>query len=213
MQTNSGILCSSVPLVSSTVLLWISCQPSSSSWVRGGICSFYSSPLVYSLFLVNLDSPHRVFEFCIPVEDSMDVIVSFVCSSVSSVLTVPNDVSAILLRLGVAGLKRTWDQKLSSGLLLTFTITLLFQFRFVETEQYWLFILTFFRTCERLVRAMLLGMSNCRPWHSTVSCQLPTVSCHEHPRADHFDRSPLRVKVKVTSTSWLRMGRRCPTPP
>ena len=28
-------------------------------------------------FLGNLDSPHRVFEFCIPVEDSMDVIVSF----------------------------------------------------------------------------------------------------------------------------------------
>ena len=29
------------------------------------------------LFLGNFDSPHRVFEFCIPVEDSMDVIVSF----------------------------------------------------------------------------------------------------------------------------------------
>ena len=40
----------------------------------------------------------------------------------------------------------TWDQKLSSGLLLTFMTTHLFQFRFAGTEQYWLFTLTFFRT-------------------------------------------------------------------
>ena len=31
----------------------------------------------------------------------------------------------------VVGLKRTWDQRLSSGLLLTFMTTHLFQFRFV----------------------------------------------------------------------------------
>ena len=55
--------------------------------------------------------------------------------------------------LGVVGLKRTWDQKLSSGSLLTFMSTHLFQFRFAETEQHWLFSLTFFRTCERLARA------------------------------------------------------------
>ena len=42
----------------------------------------------------------------------------------------------------VTGLKRTWDQKLSSRLLLTFMST---HFRFAATEQY----------C--LVRAMLLG--------------------------------------------------------
>ena len=103
----------------------------------------------------------------------------------SSLLTVPNDDSGILSRLGVVGLKRTWDQKLSSGLLLTFMSTHFFKFRFAEIEQYWLITLTFFRKCERLVRAMLLGMSNCRPWHSAVSRQLSTVSCHEHPRADH----------------------------
>ena len=46
----------------------------------------------------------------------------------------------------LVGLKRTWDQKLSSGLLLTFMTTHLFQFRFADTEQYWLITLTFFRT-------------------------------------------------------------------
>ena len=60
------------------------------------------------------------------------------CSSVSSLLTVPNDDSGILLRLGVAGLQRTWDQKLSSGLLLTFTFTLLFKFRNAQQFLVWL---------------------------------------------------------------------------
>ena len=46
----------------------------------------------------------------------------------------------------LVGLKRTWDQKLSSGLLLTFMTTHFFQFRFSETEQHWLITLTFFRT-------------------------------------------------------------------
>ena len=67
--------------------------------------------------------------------------------AVSSLLTVPNDDSGILSRLGVVGLKRTWDQKLSSGSLLTFMSTHFFQFRFAETEQCWLITLTFFRTC------------------------------------------------------------------
>ena len=91
----------------------------------------------------------------------MDVVVSFSSSSgseaVSSLLFVPNDDSGILSWLGVVGLKRTWDQELSSGLLLTFMSTHIFQFRFAVTEQYWLFALTFLRTCERLIRAMLLG--------------------------------------------------------
>ena len=44
------------------------------------------------------------------------------------------------------GLKMAWDQELSSGLiLLTFTLTLLFQFRFADTEPCWLFTSTFFR--------------------------------------------------------------------
>ena len=43
----------------------------------------------------------------------------------------------------VVCLKRTWDQKLSSGLLLMFMTTHLFQFRFADTEQYWLTTLTF----------------------------------------------------------------------
>ena len=38
-----------------------------------------------------------------------------------SLLTVPNDDPGILSWLGVVGLKRTWDQKLSSGLLITFS--------------------------------------------------------------------------------------------
>ena len=42
---------------------------------------------------------------------------------------------------------------LQPGSLLTFMSTHFFQFRFAETEQYWLFTLTFFRTCERLARA------------------------------------------------------------
>ena len=41
---------------------------------------------------------------------------------------------------------RTWDLKLSSGLLLTLMTTHLFQFRFADAEQYWLFTLTFFRS-------------------------------------------------------------------
>ena len=48
----------------------------------------------------NLDSPHRVFEFCIPVEVSMDFVVSFSSSSgseaVSSLFAVPGDGSGIL---------------------------------------------------------------------------------------------------------------------
>ena len=54
----------------------------------------------------------------------------------SSLLTVPYDDSGILSKLGAIGLKRTWDQKLSSGSLLTFMSTHFFQFRFAETEQY-----------------------------------------------------------------------------
>ena len=34
----------------------------------------------------NLDSPHRVFEFCIPVEVSMDVVVSFSAARFNSAL-------------------------------------------------------------------------------------------------------------------------------
>ena len=102
----------------------------------------------------NLDSPHSVFEFCTPVEVNMNVVFSFFCSCVSqavnSLLTGLNDDFGILSWLGVVGLKRTWVQKLTSGLLLRFMTTPLFQI----------------------------------------------------PR-----------RVRVTSTSWLRMGRRRPRPP
>ena len=50
----------------------------------------------------------------------------------------------------LVGLKRTWDQKLSSGLLLTFMTTHLFQFRFADAEQYWLITWTFFRSQQIL---------------------------------------------------------------
>ena len=101
----------------------------------------------------NLDSPHRVFESCIPVEVSMDVVVSFLQQGQKQcvpLLTVPNDDSGMLSWLGVVGLKRTWDQKLSSGLLLTFMTVHFFQFRFAATEQHWhpswFFTSPFFRT-------------------------------------------------------------------
>ena len=48
--------------------------------------------------------------------------------------------------LAVVGLKRTWDQKLSSDLLLTFMTVHLFQFCFADAEQHCLFTLTFVRT-------------------------------------------------------------------
>ena len=61
----------------------------------------------------NLDSPHRVFEFCIPIEVSMEVVVSFSNSSVSEamslLLTVPTDDSGILSWLGVVCLKTPRD--------------------------------------------------------------------------------------------------------
>ena len=41
----------------------------------------------------------------------------------SSLLSVPNDDHGMLSWLGVVGLKKTWDQKLSSGLLLTIMST------------------------------------------------------------------------------------------
>ena len=54
-----------------------------------------------------------------------------------------------MITLHVVGLKRTWVQELSSGLLLTFMTTHLFQFRFADAEQYWLITLTFFRTWDQ----------------------------------------------------------------
>ena len=51
----------------------------------------------------------------------------------------------------LVGLKRTWDQKLSSGLLLKFMFTHFFQVRFADAEQYWLINLTFFRS-QRILR-------------------------------------------------------------
>ena len=50
---------------------------------------------------------------------------------------------------------KSWDQKLSSGLLLKFMFTHLFQFRLAVTEQSWLFTL-----------------GNCRPWNLAVSRHL-----------------------------------------
>ena len=44
---------------------------------------------------------------------------------------------------------RTWGQKLSPGLLVTFMTTHLFQFRFADTEQYWLITKMFFRTWDQ----------------------------------------------------------------
>ena len=46
-----------------------------------------------------------------------------VSEEVSSLLSVPNDDPGILSWLGVVGLKKNWDQKLSSGLLLTIMST------------------------------------------------------------------------------------------
>ena len=58
--------------------------------------------------------------------------------------------------LSVVGLKRTWDQKLSSGLMsLSFITTHIFQFHYADTEYYrhasWLNTLTFFRAVNKHV--------------------------------------------------------------
>ena len=50
----------------------------------------------------------------------------------------------------LVGIKRTWDRKLSSGLLFTFMANHLFQFRFADAEQYWLITWTFFRSQQIL---------------------------------------------------------------
>ena len=71
-------------------------------------------------------------------------------------------------------MKRTWDQKLSSGLMLVPFMTVhLLQFRFAIAEQYWhpswLITLTFFRTGGNTsLRAFCSSggswiLSNCRP--------------------------------------------------
>ena len=85
-------------------------------------------------------------------------------------------------------MKRTWDQKLSSGLLLTFTFTLFFQFRIADTEQCWLFTLTFFKTRENTtLRApcscdVSWTLCNCRLiTFGSFSRHLQTVSRHQHP--------------------------------
>ena len=58
-------------------------------------------------------------------------LLSLFCSSeskaVNSLLTVPNDDSGMLSWLGVVGPKRTWDLKLSPGLM-SFMTTHFFQF-------------------------------------------------------------------------------------
>ena len=77
----------------------------------------------------------------------------------NSLLTVPNDDSGILSWLGVVGLKRTWDQKLSCGLLLMFMTTQLFHFRFAITEQFWLFAFTFLRTWNQELFPGLLSLT------------------------------------------------------
>ena len=88
----------------------------------------------------------------------------------SSLLTVPNDDSGILSWLGVVGLKKTWDQKLSSGLLLTFMTVHLFQFCFVDADQYchsgWLITVTFFWTGYKHVPLA----PNCRVLKNPVWC-------------------------------------------
>ena len=71
----------------------------------------------------------------------------------------PNDDPGILSWLVVVGLKRTWDQKRSSGMLITFTITLLVQCSFADTEQCWLITLTFFR-CQRMKQSAATGILN-----------------------------------------------------
>ena len=109
--------------------------------------------------------------------------------AVSSLMTVPNDDPGILSWFGVVGLRRTWDQKLSSGLLLTFTVTLLFQFRIADTEQCWLSTLTFFWTCDNT--SLRASSSSDVPWilsdcrlitFGSFSRHLQTVSRHQHPR-------------------------------
>ena len=59
-------------------------------------------------------------------------------------------------RLITLTLFKTWDQKVSSGMLLTFMPTHLFQFRFADTEQYWLITFTLFKTWDQKLSSGLL---------------------------------------------------------
>ena len=73
------------------------------------------------------------------------------CNLSTPVLRMINSRSGRLHVEFLVGLKRIWDQKLSSGLLLTFMTTHIFQFRFADAEQYWLITLTFLMS-QRILR-------------------------------------------------------------
>ena len=79
----------------------------------------------------------------------------------------------------LVGLKRTWDQKLSSGLMWpTFLTTHLFQFRFADTGQYWLaswlITVTFFWTGNKHVPLA----PNCRVLKNPVWCGFHVEEVH-----------------------------------
>ena len=61
----------------------------------------------------------------------------------------------------VSGLKMNWDQKLSSGVLLTFMTIHLFQFRFADTEQYWLMTRLCFDKPLEILLAFLRQRNTC----------------------------------------------------
>ena len=110
------------PLVLSTVLLWISCQPSSSSWVLT-LRSLLPNSVWHVRCGIGSLGPAR--HNCDGQTGQRE-----------SSLAVFDELPA-------------WVQKLSSGLmLLTLMTTHLFQFRFADAEQFWLITLTFFRMCE-----------------------------------------------------------------
>ena len=100
--------------------------------------------------------------------------------------------------LGVVGLKRTWDQKLSCCLLLMFMTTQLFQFRIAVADKYcqpsWLFTLTFFRTPAHAL-AMKAREGFRSLWLLCLSCN----------RGFGFSTPCLRVLC----TSWGRHGLCC----
>ena len=76
---------------------------------------------------------------------------------ISSVLRLYGVCDGTQCSADVSGCCRTWDQKLSSGLLPTFTFTLLFQFRIADTEQTY-----YFRRFFSLLHQASIG-SRCLP--------------------------------------------------
>ena len=146
----------------------------------------------------------------------------------SSLLTVPNDDSGILSvnpgRRHSDARMRNWDQKLSSGVLLTFMTTHLFLFRFADTEQYWVLTMCCAQSClfslastfhrpPTLLRGFLRSVPFCTALYRAAGCGVSTprrgtTDAHSSPRAKkvvvhmhrttrHRERAPHELRART----------------